>query len=81
MDESENPLSKLTHDDIARLPVAERVRLMDLIWETLVDKPEALPVSPEQLAEIRRRLEEHHEDPSTAIPWEEFLDQLQRDIR
>ncbi len=57
------------------LPRDERVQLVMELWEIVVDE-EAWKPSAEQLAEARRRLEEHRRDPSTAIPAEKVLERL-----
>ena len=44
------------------------------LWESLdADQceKEFPPLTPEEVAELERRLTEHLADPSSAIPWEE----------
>ena len=62
---------KLDMDAIGGLSVAERLALVEEIWETISDDPSAVPVSEVQLAEARRRLATHDADPSSAIPWDQ----------
>jgi putative addiction module component (TIGR02574 family) len=59
-----------------RLPREERLQLGEDLWNSLIDDEQWLP-TPEQLAEARRRLEDHRRDPSTAIPAERVLARLQ----
>lgn len=59
-----------------RLPREERLQLIEDIWNSVVDDELWLP-TPDQLAEARRRLEEHRRDPSTGIPAERILARLQ----
>ena len=59
-----------------RLPRDERLQLGEEIWNSLIEDENWLPTA-EQLAEARRRLEEHRRDPSTAIPAERVLARLQ----
>ena len=55
--------------DAAQLPVADRLELIDALWDTLPD--EALPpLSDEWMAEIRRRSAELSAGTATTIPWE-----------
>lgn len=60
-------------DALLRLPEGERVDLALALWASLEEgtRETALELTPEQATEIDRRLAEHREDPSTAIPWEE----------
>ena len=62
---------KLDMDAVRQLSVAERLSLVEEIWETISDDPSAVPVSEEQLAEARRRLAAHDAEPSSAIPWDQ----------
>lgn len=60
--------------EILRLPDDERRALLEAAWESLDgDFP---PLTPEQEAEIDRRLAEHEKDPGRAVPWEEVLADL-----
>ena len=62
---------KIDMDSIKHLSVAERVRLVQDIWDTLQPTAEELPLTAEQSQLIDGRLEEHRRDPASAIPWEE----------
>jgi putative addiction module component (TIGR02574 family) len=68
-----NPLEKLL-----KLPPAERVQIALALWDSLEDSEldSLLPLTDEQQAELERRLEEHKQDPDSAIPW----DQVRRDL-
>jgi putative addiction module component (TIGR02574 family) len=68
---------RIDMDAIRRLSVEERLALVEEIWASISDEPEAVPITERQLAEARRRLAEHDIDPSTAIPW----DQAEADLR
>jgi len=53
------------------LSIAERMRLVEDIWDTIVEEPGSVPLSDEQRREIRRRLKDYYEDPSAGSPWED----------
>ncbi len=57
--------------EILELPVAERIRLVELIWDSIAAVPEAIPVSDELKAELNRRLAEFEANPEAGSPWEE----------
>jgi putative addiction module component (TIGR02574 family) len=63
---------------LLKLPASERVDLALALWESLdeADQQAALDLTPEQAAELDRRLAEHDADPSTAVPWEEVRKKL-----
>jgi putative addiction module component (TIGR02574 family) len=56
--------------DATRLPVADRIQLIDAIWDTL--PADALPpLSGEWTAEIRRRSAEYDSGCVETVPWEQ----------
>lgn len=62
---------KLDMEASRKLPVAERLALVQEIWASISDDPGSVPTSERQLAEARQRLAEHDADPSSAISWDE----------
>ncbi|HET7025415.1 MAG TPA: addiction module protein [Gemmatimonadales bacterium] len=67
---------KTIMDEISRLPLEERLRLVEDIWDGIAATPEAVPIPDWHRAELDRRLD----DPSAApsLPWEEVLERLRR---
>ena len=57
--------------DYRKLSVAERLQLVEDIWDSIAEETGAVPVPPEVLAEAERRLAEHRKDPGSAVPWED----------
>jgi len=57
--------------ELLELPVEDRIRLVELIWDSIAAVPEAIPVSDELKAELNRRLAEFEADPQAGAPWEE----------
>lgn len=58
---------------LLKLPSQERADLAMALWESLdeADREASVDLTPEQAAELDRRIAEHLADPSTGIPWEE----------
>ena len=52
------------------LPAAERLRLVQRLWESLRADPDALPLSGEQLQALDRRAAEMERDPGLGSSWE-----------
>ncbi len=50
-------------DAILRLPIDERLALVDSIWESIRESAESLPVHERTRAEMQRRLDLHRDDP------------------
>ena len=65
-------MNKITLADILNLPVAERILMVEDIWESIASIPEAIPLSQAQREELDRRLEEYHRNPEAGSPWEEI---------
>jgi len=62
--------------EILELPVDERIRIVELIWDSIAAVPEAVPVSDELKVEIDRRLAEFEADPEAGSPWEEVRERI-----
>jgi putative addiction module component (TIGR02574 family) len=63
---------------LRRLPSQDRIELAMALWESLTDEEREAEfvLTPEQEAEIDRRLGEHLANPGSAIPWEEMRRKL-----
>ena len=55
---------------LCRLTAAEKLLLVTELWDDLAAHPNEVPVTPEQLAELDRRMIAHREDPSQVNSWE-----------
>jgi putative addiction module component (TIGR02574 family) len=55
---------------ISTLPVEERLQLVYDIWDTIAEDQSNIPVSEEDKAEIRRRLELYRKGELTSDTWE-----------
>ena len=71
-------MPRMTHDEIAQLSVAERVRLVEEIWDSIAASPEQLPLTDQKRQELDRRLALHEREPERVTPWEEVRAKLQR---
>jgi putative addiction module component (TIGR02574 family) len=64
--------------DFSHLTVAERIQLVEDLWDSIADAPEILELSEAQRLELDRRLEAHRANPDAAIPWETLRRELLR---
>jgi putative addiction module component (TIGR02574 family) len=55
--------------DVLRLPVAERIQLVEDIWDSIASVPEAVPLTDAQRRELDRRIKAYHLDPRAGSPW------------
>lgn len=57
-------MSAMPIDEIRRLPLEERLRLVEDIWESIHHEADAIPLTSAQREELERRLEAHKANPS-----------------
>lgn len=61
-----------TAQALLALSSAERLRLIEALWESIVDEQgDAFELSPEIAAELDLRLAEHRRDPGGTLTWAE----------
>ncbi|MBP9914394.1 MAG: addiction module protein [Opitutaceae bacterium] len=60
--------------ELIKLPVAERIALIDELWASIPDA--ALPVEPAQVEEAQTRLAELKARPETSLTYEELRHRL-----
>ncbi len=64
-------MSKFSAADVLDLPVAERLELVQGIWDSIAAVPEALPLTEEDKRLIDERLEACRQNPQAGSPWPE----------
>jgi len=62
--------------DIVELSVAERIQMVEDIWDSIAAVPEAVPLSEDQKKELDRRLEAYHLSPDAGSPWNEVKQRI-----
>lgn len=62
--------------DVLELPVAERLKLVEAIWDSIAEVPDALELTPAQRAELEQRLDEYEKDPEAGAPWSEVKERI-----
>ena len=63
-------------DEIRKLSVAERLELVEDVWDSIAVEGEDLPVPESHREALARRRQEHRDHPADVIPWEEVRAQL-----
>ena len=62
--------------EIARLSVAERILLLEDLWDSIASEPSSVPVPQSHRAELDRRLEAYEREPGSLLT----LDQLRQRV-
>ena len=64
-------------DTIKRLPLAERIELVEVLWESIAEEGYQPPLTLEQEVELDRRLEDHRRNPGDVVSWESIKNDIQ----
>ena len=68
----------ITIADVLELSVAERIQLVEDIWDSIASLPEALSLTDSQKKELDRRLSDFRRDPAAAAPWEDVIARIRQ---
>jgi putative addiction module component (TIGR02574 family) len=61
-----------------RLSVAERILLVEELWDSIAATPEAVTLTEAHERDLERRLDAYRDDPKAGSPWEEVKARLQK---
>jgi putative addiction module component (TIGR02574 family) len=64
--------------EVRQLPVPEHIRIVEAIWDSIADTPEALELTDEQKACLDRRLDEFERTPDAGSTWTEVRERVWR---
>jgi putative addiction module component (TIGR02574 family) len=64
-------MKEIRMSDVLELPVAERLKLVEAIWDSIAESAEAIPLTDEQRTELDRRFQDYEKDPEAGSPWPE----------
>jgi putative addiction module component (TIGR02574 family) len=64
--------------DVLALPIEDRLRLVEEIWDSIAAFPEAVALTDAQRQELDARLDAHRRNPTAGSPWAEVKDRLLR---
>lgn len=64
--------------EILKLPAEERLRLVEIIWASLVTEPSSVPLGDAHRAIIDERVAEHERNPDDVVSRDEVLAEARR---
>ena len=64
--------------EILKLPPEERLRLVELIWESLAATPSAVPLGDAHRAAIDETLAEHRRNPNDVLTRDEIFSEVRK---
>ncbi len=56
-------------EKIYELSVAERILLVEEIWDSILEHPETVPLTESQKTELEKRLSAYQENQEVGTPW------------
>lgn len=65
-------------EEILSLDVEERLRIVQIIWDSIAATPATVPITAAERAEIDRRIAEDDADPEDVVSWQEAKDLILR---
>ena len=71
-------MSRLAKEDILNMSISERIQLVEDIWDSIAEIPEAVSLTDAQKRELDLRLDSYHKNPTTGSPWEEVRKRIQK---
>ncbi len=67
-------------DNIKKLSIAERILIVEDIWDSIISSNESFPISDEQKKELEIRLEAYYKNPSEGRSWKEVKANIQSQL-
>lgn len=64
-------MSRVPLDRILELPATDRVEIAQVIWESVLEHPEAIPLTQAQKDELERRWRAFEQNPDEGEPWDD----------
>lgn len=64
--------------NLRKLPLDERIRLVEDLWDSIAADQSLLPLTPEQRAELDRRLDAYQSDRNPGHPAEEVIAEIRK---
>jgi putative addiction module component (TIGR02574 family) len=69
-------MKAITRTDILSLSVAERILLVEDIWDSIAELPDEVSLTDQQKEELDRRLDAYHRNPDAGSPWSVVHDRI-----
>ena len=69
-------MKEISASDIAEMPVQQRIQLVEDIWDSIAEMPEAVVIPAWHKYELEKRLEAYHANPNEGAPWSEVKKRL-----
>ena len=61
----------MTATEIRKLSLADRILLLEEVWDSIADEPEAWELTQEQKNELDQRISAYEANPQSTFTWDE----------
>ena len=73
-------MENVSISDVFQLPIEERIRLAQAIWESVASSPDQVPLTTAQVRELDRCYDEYLNDPDEGSSWNDVKARLLADV-
>ncbi len=71
-------MKSISASEIAKMPIQQRIQLVEDIWDSIAEMPEAVEVPEWHIRELEKRLEAYHANPNEGSPWKDVIKRIVR---
>ena len=64
-------MKSISASEIAEMPIQQRIQLVEDIWDSIAEMPEAVEIPEWHRRELEKRLEAYHANPDEGSPWQD----------
>ncbi|MGB1799694.1 MAG: addiction module protein [Gammaproteobacteria bacterium] len=64
-------MKSISPSEIAEMPIQQRIQLVEDIWDSIAEMPEAVKIPEWHKLELEKRLDAYHTNPDEGSPWKE----------
>jgi len=64
-------MKSISASEIAEIPIQQRIQLVEDIWDSIAEMPEAVEIPEWHKQELEKRLEAYHANPNEGSPWQD----------
>ena len=68
------------NSNLKNLPISEKIQLVEDLWDSIALEQNAIPLSPEQKAELDKRLDSFETDGNLGRPLSEVVPEIRRKL-
>ncbi len=69
-------METILNKELLHLSVAERIRLVEDLWDSIREVPESVELTEHEKRELDKRLAAYHQNPEIGSPWETVKERI-----